>query len=68
MQSSFNTTLATRANLNESIGARVLDKCEQRSERQSIGDQDIIERGSNVGWPWFVKCVHVHTLTGRGGA
>jgi hypothetical protein len=55
---SFNTTLATRANLNELIGAKVLDKCGQHSERQSIGDQDIIERGSSVGWPWFVKCVH----------
>jgi hypothetical protein len=63
-KASSNTTLATRENLNESIGARVLDKCEQHSERQSIGDQDIIERGSNVGLPWFAKCVH--TLRGIG--
>jgi hypothetical protein len=41
--------MATRANLNESIGAKMLDECEQHSERQSIGNQDIIERGSYVG-------------------
>jgi hypothetical protein len=41
-KASFNTTLATRVNFNE-----------------SIGDHDIIERGSYVGWPWFVKYVYI---------
>jgi hypothetical protein len=61
---SFNTTVATRANLNKSIGAKMLDECEQHSERQSIGHQDtsIIERGSYIGWPWFVKCVNTLSL------